>query len=190
MSDLFALLSRGSGTFRSDPRFATPVADIPAAPPPEDPRAIAYAEGFAAGVADARAEAEAIAIVEAEARTGLELSLSKLDEQLAESLRLRLEDTIIALCEETLAPLAVDRDALNARIERAVAMFVRADEERVIRLHPDDIGLLAPGMLANWAISPDPSLARGSLRIETDSGGLEDGPEQWRRAIQEALRAC
>lgn len=190
MSDLTALLARGAGVFRSDPRFALHPAAKPVEPQAEDPLAIAYTEGFAAGVDQALAEAQALALAEAEARSGLALSLSRLDVAMAETLRQRLEETVIALCEATLAPLALDRDALAARIERAVAMFTRADDERVIRLNPDDAALLAPDMAADWTLSPDPSLERGALRIETASGGLEDGPEQWRRAIVEALRAC
>ena len=190
MSDLVALLGREAGGFRSDPRYARQVAETPAEPPAEDPLATAYSEGFAAGIDQACAEAEARAAAEAAACAKLGLSLARLDAEMAETLRQRLEETVIALCEATIAPLALDRDALAARVERAIAMFNRADDERVIRLHPDDAAFLAPAMNADWALVPDPLLERGALRIETTSGGLEDGPEQWRRAIAEALRAC
>jgi flagellar assembly protein FliH len=76
------------------------------------------------------------------------------------------------------------------RIERAVALFARTEDERVIRLHPDDIALLAPRFTADWQVVPDAALERGSLRVETASGGIEDGPELWRRAIAEALHQC
>ena len=36
----------------------------------------------------------------------------------------------------------------------------------------------------------DASVERGGLRVETEDGGVEDGPEQWRRAIEEALGSC
>jgi flagellar assembly protein FliH len=31
-------------------------------------------------------------------------------------------------------------------------------------------------------------LERGALRVETTGGGVEDGPAQWRAALNEALR--
>jgi flagellar assembly protein FliH len=87
-------------------------------------------------------------------------------------------------------PFALDIDALTARVERAVAMLARADDERVIRLHPDDLKLVAGKLDQQWAVLPDPALARGELRVETANGGVEDGPAQWRRALAEAFEAC
>jgi flagellar assembly protein FliH len=181
--------------FRSDARFAPlgeapPEAHFAPPPEPEDPLAIAYAEGYAAGAADAEARAAARAEAEAAAREGLTLAFARLDKELEEELRQRLRDTVAALCETAIAPLALDEAALLRRIERAVAMFARADDERLIRLHPDDIALLSPRLSADWQILPDRSLERGALRVETQSGGVEDGPDLWRREIAEALRQC
>lgn len=189
-ANLIALLGRDSAGFRSDPRFLPRGTARAPEQPEEDIVANAFAEGFEAGAAQARMEAELRAEAEAQAHDKLTLSISRLDGELAEALRQRLEATVIALCEATLAPLALDREALAARVERATAMFTRADDERVIRLHPDDVALLAPTMAGSWTLLPDSTLERGALRIETTSGGLEDGPEQWRWAIEEALRAC
>ena len=69
-------------------------------------------------------------------------------------------------------------------------MLARADDERLIRLHPDDIALLSPRFAADWQVAPDPALERGALRVETPNGGVEDGPDLWRRAIAEALHQC
>jgi flagellar assembly protein FliH len=184
--------------FRSDARFAPPgeaaasmsERHFAPQPEPEDPIAIAYAEGYAAGAAEAQALAAARAEAEAAAREGLALSFARLDRNLEEELRQRLRDTVAALCESAIAPMALDDTALMQRIERAVAMLARADDERVIRLHPEDIALLSPRLSADWQIVPDPTLERGALRVETANGGVEDGPDLWRRAIAEALRQC
>jgi len=191
MSDLFALAGRGGGTFSLDPRFAAhlPV-PVPAAAEPEDPIAAAFAEGFAAGSNEALEAAEAAAYAAAEARERLDFSFAKLDADLAEELRHRLIETVTALCESVLQPLALDADALARRVDTAVAMFMRADDERMIRLHPDDLRLLDGKLPADWQFIADPALARGALRVETASGGVEDGPAQWRTAIAEALRLC
>lgn len=196
MSSLAALAAvpdAGTG-FRADARFALS-ADITAPPPPhtaqpEDPLALSWAEGYAEGVRHARAEAEAAQVAEAEARAALDLSLTRLDAEMAEDLRQRLHDTVLALCGATLAPFALDHAALIGRIEQAVAMLARAEDERTIRLHPADLALVSPRLPAEWKITADPALERGALRIETQTGGVEDGPAQWRRALAEAFQSC
>lgn len=183
----FEAIGRTAG-FRGDPRFAPGAQPhTPPAAEPEDPIAMAWAEGFAAGGAEARAETEDRARAEAQAREALSLNFARLDKDLAESLRQRLRDTVAALCETALAPLALDETALADRIERALALFQRAEDERVIRLHPEDVALISGRMAADWRVEPDPALERGALRVETASGGVEDGPAQWRQAIAEAL---
>lgn len=200
MSDLMSLSGRGSGSFSRDLRFASGALAVPAmpgsaplvgsAPDAPDPLAAAYADGHAAGYAEARAAAEAEAMVDEAARRHFTFSFAKLDAELAEQLRDKLHETVTALCEAVLQPLALDPAALARRVEAAVAMFVRADDERVIRLHPDDLTLVAAKLPPDWQFVPDAALERGALRVETASGGTEDGPLQWRAAIVEALRLC
>jgi flagellar assembly protein FliH len=191
MADLSPLLSRGTARFARDTRFDAADTDVPVpelalTPPPVDPLAEARTAGFAAGRAEALAQADA--------KRGIgekfALSLARLDAERTETLRQQLIDTVVALCEATLAPLALDVAALARRVERTVAMFARADDERVIRLNPDDQAAIRGMLPSDWIFLPDPALARGALRVETPSGGAEDGPEHWRRAIAEALESC
>ncbi len=180
--------------FRQDSRFALATrprsgTPAPAAEPP-DPVALAWAEGYAKGVEDAEAHAMGAMAAEAEARSALDLAFTRFDAELAETLRQRLQDTVIALCEATLVPYAHDVGVLTERVQRAVAMLSRADDDRVIRLHPDDLPLVAKRLPKEWKITPDPALERGALRVETQNGGVEDGPAQWRRALAEAFHAC
>lgn len=191
MSDLFALAGRGNGGFSRDPRFASaPAASPPVMAEAPDPVAVAFAEGFTAGCNEAMDAAENAAREAHAAREKLTFSFARLDAELAEALRHKLLETVIALCESALEPMKLDTDALARRVEKAVAMFVRADDERVIRLHPDDLDLVAGKLPADWQFHADPSLERGALRVETATGGAEDGPAQWRAAITEALRLC
>ena len=187
----------GASGFRSDARFAgsgerprPEPSHSPPEPERQDPIALAFAEGYATGAADAQAQAAEHAALEAAAGEGLALSFARLDHALAQELRQRLRDTVAALCEAALAPFALDETALMARIERAVALLARADDERVIRLHPDDIDLLSVRFAADWQVIPDAALERGAIRVETQNGGVEDSPELWRRAIAEALGQC
>lgn len=188
MSSLpFAALAGGSG-FASDPRFAT------ALPRPAgqsaDPVADAWAEGYAAGLAEAQAEAAQQRAAEEAGRARIELALARLDTAQQEALRQRLVQTVTALCNTALAPLAIDPDALAERAARAAAMLARADDAAVLRLHPDDLALIAGRLPQGLPTEPDPALERGNIRLEGQAGGIEDGPAQWRRALAEALGPC
>lgn len=194
MSDLTALIRRDPRGFSRDLRFAPPEDAAPRPLPDDedeaDPLEAAWAAGHAEGASEARNEAEAAESEAAAARQRLAFTFARLDAELAERLRNRLHETVVALCEATLQPLALDREALARRVAAAVALFVRADDERVLRLHPDDLTLVADELPGGWSFIPDPTLDRGALRVETASGGVEDGPVQWRAAIVEALRLC
>jgi flagellar assembly protein FliH len=196
MSESVSLESLGGPSgFRQDARYARAVTEpvpmmIEPDAPADDPIARAFTDGFAAGLSAAESEVQERAVVEGQAREALALSIARLDHDLQEELRLRLRDTVAALCEAAIAPLAIDETALMRRIEKAVSMLARADDERIIRLHPEDIGMLSSQMSMDWQIVPDSKLERGALRVESTNGGIEDGPAVWRRAIAEALHQC
>jgi flagellar assembly protein FliH len=69
-------------------------------------------------------------------------------------------------------------------------MLARADDERVLRLHPDDFALIGKALPDELEVRSDPALERGALRLESVNGGVEDGPAHWRRAIAEAIAQC
>ena len=196
MSSLAALTGMGAqGGFQQDIRFALPGSAIPhalAEPVADapDPVAASFADGYAAGVEHAQTVAAQLMAEEAEARAALDLSFVRLDAEMAEGLRQRLSETVMALCEATLVPFALDTDVLQRRVERAVSMLSRAEDERVIRLNPEDMKLVSPRLPQDWKVVEDASLPRGSLRVETATGGVEDGPLQWRAALAEALESC
>ncbi|MFM5954952.1 MAG: FliH/SctL family protein [Novosphingobium sp.] len=190
MSSLpWAALGASTG-FQSDPRFAPGLAAPPEPATPDDPLARAWDDGHAAGFAEAQAAAAAAAEAERAARGRIELALARLDGEQAELLRQKLLLTVQALCEASLAPLALDREALAARIGRAAAMLARAEDDKLLRIHPDDLKLVASDLPEGLEVQEDPTLERGALRIETASGGVEDGPAHWRRAITKALGQC
>ena len=190
MSSLpLAALSAVRG-FAPDPRFMAALATPLLPPATFDPLAAAWDEGHAAGWAAGQADAAAAEELAASARETIELALLRLDRDLAEQLRQKLSATVQALCEASLAPLALDPAALAARVERAAAMLARADDERVLRLHPDDLALIADRLPEDLALLADAALERGSLRLETANGGVEDGPAHWARAITAAVAQC
>lgn len=157
---------------------------------PHDPMAEAWAEGYAKGLGDAQEAAAQLIAEQDAARSRIEFGLGRIDAAMQSELEDRLRETVIALCEAAIAPAALDPDALTWRVQVAAAMLARAEDQRVIRLHPEDLALIAARLPEDWHFEPDAGLERGALRVEGAAGGVEDGPEQWRCAINEALRQC
>tara|TARA_A100001391_G_scaffold7621_8_gene4998 strand:- start:16433 stop:17014 length:582 start_codon:yes stop_codon:yes gene_type:complete len=189
-----ALLALAPTGFSTDSRFgrgAPPpaVESVPEEPQP-DPLEEAFARGAEEGQARARADYE-IKLAELEARyagLGCELAEQAIDE--GDRLRSMLRETVVALCEQVVAPYALDHELLARRVEKAASMLMRAADERRIRLNPADKeaieGLVAPGLV----LEEDPSLLPGCIRIETEDGGIEDGPPSWADAIRAAVGQC
>jgi len=182
-------LGRGNGAFARDSRFLSPTERSAGQDDPApDPVAQAYAHGYAEGTKAGAAAAQAEAAATDAARHRIETALTRMDHAQADAFAHRLKDTVLALCSTVLADAALSPEALSRRVTVAAAMFNRADDERVIRLNPEDLALVHTRLPAAWRCEPDPALERGALRIETSGGGIEDGPVQWRTALAEALR--
>lgn len=183
----------GSGGFRPAARFG-------GSPQPPDPRerdlaerqrieSDAFARGFEEGRKSAMIEAAENAAREDAARERLGAQLMTIGSEDERRLSQRLRDIALALCSETLAPIALDEAALNRRIAACLAML-REAEERVVHLHPDDIAFIDPELAGTLTIRADPALERGEVRVESADGGVEHGPTTWRKAIAEALKPC
>ena len=196
MSSLPLDLMRAGGTFSRDPRFtplfrssemSAPAATIAAT---VDPLIDAYERGYAEGLAQAREEAELAAAERDRHRAAIELAFARMDDKSAAELRERLQMTVLSLCEDTILPLALDHTGLAARVEKAVAMLQRSQDERRVLLNPDDLEEVRHRLPPELILESDPSVERGALRIETPDGGIEDGPAQWRRILAEAFGQC
>lgn len=180
--------------FSRDGRFAA-LFGAPAAKPGEfvpeaDPLTDAYERGYHEGATSAAQDARAAEQQRDAARAAIELAFAQLDADDAAKLSERLRNTVLALCEAAVLPLALDTEGLARRVERAVGMLQRAQDERVVRLHPEDLVLIGARLPASLTVEADPSVERGGLRIETTDGGIEDGPSHWRRALAEAFGQC
>jgi len=177
--------------FARDARFAglfgAPAPAAPAMPEP-DPVAEAYERGYAEGAAHAAHDARLAEQEREAAREAIELAFARLNADDATQLSERLRQTVLALCESAVLPLALDTEGLRLRVERAVGMLQRSQDERVVRLHPEDLVLIGARLPASLTVEADASVERGGLRIETADGGIEDGPSHWRRALVEAFR--
>jgi flagellar assembly protein FliH len=186
----FASAGLMRGRFAPDQRFAAGRDLDPGGGEAVDPVELARAEGHAAGRAEAQAEAAELAQRNSAAFGAIEEAFARLDAAQEEVLRRRLHETVAALCEATLAPLALDAEALARRAAKAADMLSRADDDRILRMHPDDIVLVGTRLPADLPLIHDATLERGTVVVETPGGGVEDGPGTWRRAVAEALERC
>lgn len=194
MSSLPLMQLGRSGGFARDSRFAALTAGTSQkhgeTPHEPDPVAEAYERGYREGAERAAEEARRAEQQRDQARAAIELAFGRLDEADAVQLTERLRQTVLALCESAVLPLAIDPDGLAKRVERAVSMLQRAQDERIVRLNPEDLALVSQRLSPTLQVEPDPSVERGGLRIETADGGIEDGPSHWRRYLAEAFREC
>lgn len=191
MSSLPIARLQAGGGFTADRRFLSALANRPGEHAQGlDPLTEAYERGLAEGRAAAEQEAMQREAERDASREAIELALYKLDREGAQDMAERLRQTVLALCEQTVLPLAIDPEGLAARITRAVTMLQRADDEKRVLLHPEDYALVAARLPAGFRTEADGSVERGGLRIETADGGVEDGPSQWRRILEEAFHEC
>lgn len=184
----YAALGR-PGSFARDGRYAKPqVSEEPVET--EDVAEKAYRAGYEDGQLSARADFDAQLTAERAARSTIELAFARFDAESERQLRDRLLATVHALCEEAVLPLALDSEGLARRVEAAAAMLQRKHDQRIVHLHPEDLELVKASVPASLELVADGSVERGGLRVETDDGGVEDGPQQWRRALAEIFDSC
>ena len=179
-----------AGSFVRDIRYAKP-SELAAAPiDPEDAADQAYRAGYEDGQLSAQADFEARLAAERAARGAIELAFARFDAESQRLLRERMLTTVQTLCEEAILPLTLDTDGLVRRVEAAAAMLQRKHDRRIVHLNPADLDLVRENVPPELELVPDGSVERGGLRVETEDGGVEDGPEHWRRALAEAFKTC
>ena len=147
---------------------------------------LAFEQGRAEGEAASFAKAQ----LELAARDRLAMQMQQMDAAIQQALTDRLRETVAALCEQTLHPLACDVPLLQKRCEQAAAALGESMAGLKLHLHPDDIAQIDPTFAASWTIVPDTEAERGSLLLEGVDSGISDGPALWRSQIEAALQTC
>jgi len=146
-----------------------------------DLQAAAFAQGFEEG----RKAVEDMITDERAAIIQLAGSLEVLKPQPSQALAMLLSETVERLVRQIMGTVTIDRDTLIDRCERAAELIGEEAGPMRLRLHPDDLELLADAPIDTPLVG-DPHLLRGTIRLETDEGWIEDGPE----ARLERLRAA
>ena len=185
------------GGFRGASPFASGLADAEngARQPPRkaEPIAPADEEAYLRGYSDGHAEAKRLGdtqLAEHKARyRDLRASIRALDAAALEALTQDLSATVLSLCEQVLGDYAVDPQALAERCRASAKRLGKGPGDLTLHLHPDTRAALDPEAFAGWNIEEDAELSPGALRLSNAEGAVRDGPEDWTRALAEALRA-
>lgn len=172
-------------------------ASEPPPPPPvqswKDKLAAVQQEGYEEGYRDGMAALEGFKksyASQMSERVGQ--LLASFDQQLT-SLESQLADSVVE-CAVLLARQVL-RQELRARPEvvvdvarEAVETLVNSARQVVVRVHPDDLSLVAEGAAEALAargarLQADVAIARGGCRVESDTGGVDATLEsRWHRA--------
>lgn len=161
----------------------------PAAEPREfvDPITAARAAGYAEGLAAGRAEADAVAAQQAALLQQVSDALAQGAHFDRERMAGHLRQTVLHLVSKMIGESGVAPDVLAARIEAATDMLADSAESAILRLHPDDIALVQDHLPKTVFPVGDPNLARGGFVIESASTIVEDGPDMWLEQLAQAI---
>ena len=147
--------------------------------PIETARAAGYAAGLAAARRDELRDSDLIAALAAQLASGGHVDRDKIAEQ--------LRRTVLMLVEKLVGEVGISADKLAARIEGAVELLADAAESAMLRVHPDDVALLAGHLPATIFAVGDAGIARGGFVLESASTIVEDGPAHWFDQLARAI---
>lgn len=173
--------TKGAGSSGARPAAAAAPAadnanDIPHDSPAVDPVDQARADAFALGFDEGMRVATESMVADDAAISHLAESLALLAPAATGALPALLSAAVLRLVEQVVGKAQVDVDLLTRRVE-AVAAFIEEEQARKsLHLHPDDIALLA-GHELGVELTPDTGMTRGSVRLDSGEGWIEDGPD-------------
>jgi len=152
-----------------------------------DPVAAARDAGYAAGRADALAEIEAAQGRELALLEQVSVALAKGAHFDRERMAGHLRQTVLHLVAKMVGEIGVAPDILAGRIAAAVDLLADKAESALLRVHPDDVPLLAGKLPASVFAVGDPHLQRGAFVVESASTIVEDGPGLWLEQLAAAI---
>ncbi len=144
----------------------------PAVDPIEEAAREAFLQGFQEGERLAREAAAA----DNEARTLLAQAVQQIAQSGEGTLAAMLSQAVVRLVHQIMGEVAVDEAVLKDRCA-AVAACIDSDESRaVLEVNPEDLHLLEEEA-SGVTLAANPDLPRGSVRLATADGWVEDGPD-------------
>jgi flagellar assembly protein FliH len=139
--------------------------------PIEEAAREAFLQGFQEGERIARESTEA----DNEARILLANAIQHVAQSGEGTLAAMLSQAVTRLVGQIMGDVPIDEALLKERCA-AVAACIDSDESHVLEVNPEDLPLLeeeATGV----TLTANPDLPRGSVRLATSEGWVEDGPD-------------
>jgi flagellar assembly protein FliH len=141
---------------------------------------------FALGLAEGQRVAEAAFAVERSQLLALVAGAEALQDEPSEELAQLIAETVERLVRQIVDNAAIDAEWLQGQAETAAAMVAEADKARTLWVNPADAVLLMDAPIA-LPIEADPSMVRGTVRIETSAGWIEHGRAVYLNELRAAL---
>ena len=167
------VVRRGHDGFQPSQEGRSPGNDFA---PMQGEEADAESEAFARGYEEGHRTAEAELAAEREAIARLAESLNTLRPEPTNALALLLAETVDRLVREIIGSVDINATLLLERTKAAAALIGENVEPSELRMHPRDAELLKEAQL-DVTVVADPSLARGTIVLQTGHGWIEDGPD-------------
>ena len=141
---------------------------------------------FAQGLAEGQRLAEAAFAVEREQLLALVAGTEALQDEPSEELAQLIAETVERLVRQIVGQAPIDAEWLQAQADIAAAMVAEADKARTLWVNPAVAALLVDAAIA-LPIEADPSMTRGTVRIETSAGWIEHGRAVYLNELRAAL---
>lgn len=152
-----------------------------------DPIAAARAEGFAEGLAHARAMAEQAQDKDASLVRDIAAALADPQRIDREALAEQLRATVTLLVGKIVGEVGISAERLAGRIEAAAGLLADAAESALLRVHPDDVEPLRACLPATIFPIADANIARGGFVLESAATIVEESPEGWLDQLNTAI---
>lgn len=152
-----------------------------------DPIELARAEGYAEGLAAARAAVDEAAERDKALLGELLDQISAGDRIDREAVAARLRQTVLLLVGKLVGEIGVSADLLAGRIETAADLLADASESAMLRVNPADVALLEGRLPKSIFPVGDANVARGSFVLEAASTIVEDGPALWLEQLEQTI---
>ncbi|HEX7819239.1 MAG TPA: flagellar biosynthesis protein [Sphingobium sp.] len=164
----------GDGTGWTATRSATP--DHLEPEPEVDPVEQASQQGFVAGFQEGERMAREAAEADDSIRRELIAAIGQLGGVGEGTLASLLSHSVLRLVTQIVGEVPVDEARLTERCAAVAAHIDPDDGKAVLEVSPLDLPLI-PAEGLGVALVPNPQLARGSVRLATSDGWIEDGPD-------------
>jgi flagellar assembly protein FliH len=145
---------------------------VEAIDPIEEAAQEAFLQGFQEGERITRETAE----VDNAARVQLAASVAQIAQAGEGTLAAMISQAVIRLVSQIMGEVAVDETLLKERCISVAACIDADDSKAVLEVNPEDMALLE---MENMGVklAANPTLSRGSVRLATADGWVEDGPD-------------